>query len=135
MYRYYTLILLFITSVCYADSPVVYQTIALEAGGEPLAGQIAVACVIRQRADERGQTFEQVVLSPYQFSCHNGAHRELTAREIVQAKRAWAQSAAEYKEFDANLYCRYNVYPNWRANERVEFRRRIRNHIFFKESI
>jgi N-acetylmuramoyl-L-alanine amidase len=45
-------------------------TIYGEARGEPIEGQIAVGCVIRNRV-RTGMTYHQVCLAPMQFSCWN----------------------------------------------------------------
>ena len=47
-------------------------TILAEARGEGERGMAAVACVIRQRAEERNLSFDQVCLQKWQFSCWNG---------------------------------------------------------------
>ena len=40
-----------------------------EARGEPLEGRVAVGCVARNRANNRGQSLATVILQPNQFSC------------------------------------------------------------------
>ena len=49
------------------------ETLALtlwgEARGEPILGKLAIACVIRNRADRRHLSFKEVCLQPNQFSC------------------------------------------------------------------
>jgi spore germination cell wall hydrolase CwlJ-like protein len=47
-------------------------TILAEARGEGERGMAAVACVIRQRAEERNLSLKQVCLQKWQFSCWNG---------------------------------------------------------------
>ena len=46
-------------------------TVAQEAGGEPYQGKLAVAYVIRNRAKRSGQSYTDVCLKPWQFSCWN----------------------------------------------------------------
>ena len=46
-------------------------TIYGESRGEPIQGQIAVACVIRNRVARRNKTYEEICLAPKQFSCWN----------------------------------------------------------------
>ena len=50
------------------------RTLWGECRGEPYLGQLAVACVIRNRVDDIRwpDTYEGVVLQPKQFSCWNG---------------------------------------------------------------
>lgn len=42
-----------------------------EARGEPIEGQIAVGCVVRNRAERSGHDWWAVCLAPKQFSCFN----------------------------------------------------------------
>lgn len=46
-------------------------TVAQEAGAESYEGKLAVAYVIRNRADKAGCSFTDVCLKPWQFSCWN----------------------------------------------------------------
>ena len=46
-------------------------TIFLEAEGESVEGKNAVGWVIRNRVDRRKQSFHDVILASYQFSCWN----------------------------------------------------------------
>ncbi len=52
-----------------SDLEILTLTIYGEARGEPIEGQIAVGCVIRNRTNGKG--FSQVCLAPKQFSCWN----------------------------------------------------------------
>lgn len=47
-----------------------YLTIIGEARGEPIEGQVAVGCVIRNRVTDTN-TYKQACLAPKQFSCWN----------------------------------------------------------------
>jgi spore germination cell wall hydrolase CwlJ-like protein len=54
-----------------------------EARGEPQAGQVAVAWVIRNRAERRQQSIQRVCLAKWQFSCwweESANSRALAAR-------------------------------------------------------
>lgn len=58
------------------DLDAAVRTVYGEARGEPFAGQVAVAWVIRNRATWEppawwGHTVSAVCNKPYQFSCHN----------------------------------------------------------------
>ena len=44
-----------------------------EARGEPIEGQVAVGCVVRNRVARSGQDWRTVCLAPKQFSCFNAA--------------------------------------------------------------
>jgi len=46
-------------------------TVAMEAGGEPYQGKLAVAYVICNRSDKQNKSLTDVCLQPYQFSCWN----------------------------------------------------------------
>lgn len=70
------LILFFACCKLMAADHTVALTILAEARGEGERGMAAVACVIRQRAEERGLSFEQVCLQKWQFSCWNGKQIE-----------------------------------------------------------
>ena len=74
----------------------------LEAEGEPEAGQLAVAWVIRNRADRWHQTLHEVILKPMQFSCFNADYwstvgqARLVAAGDVPAERCWRAAAVAY---------------------------------------
>ncbi len=53
------------------EQAVVALTLYGEARNEPIEGIVAVACVIRNRmrTHYRGQTYREVCLAPWQFSC------------------------------------------------------------------
>ncbi len=70
-------------------------TVLAEARGEGQRGMAAVACVIRQRAENRGLSFKQVCLQKWQFSCWNGKEiKDLThLLDEPQAKYAlWLEA-------------------------------------------
>lgn len=54
-----------------SDVEIVGLTLIGEARGETIAGQVAVGSVIRNRANSRKQTYQQICLAPEQFSCWN----------------------------------------------------------------
>lgn len=47
-----------------------------EARGEPIEGQIAVGCVVRNRVVRSGHDWRAVCLAPFQFSCFNESDLE-----------------------------------------------------------
>lgn len=53
------------------DAQILCLTLYGEARGEPIEGQIAVGCVIRNRVDTGrwGASYAKVCLAPFQFSC------------------------------------------------------------------
>ena len=64
-------------------------TILAEARGEGERGMAAVACVIRQRAEERNLSFDQVCLQKWQFSCWNG-------KQVQDLKHLLEEPQAQY---------------------------------------
>lgn len=63
-----------LNSVTREGLEVMAKTLWAEARGEPYVGQIAVAWVIRNRAEDKRwpRTIHQVCKQPWQFSCWNG---------------------------------------------------------------
>lgn len=54
-----------------SEQEILTLTLIGEARGEPVEGQIAVGCVIRNRVFGSNKTYSGVCLSPLQFSCWN----------------------------------------------------------------
>lgn len=79
-----------LTNQLHANDHIVALTILAEARGEGEDGMAAVACVISQRANERGMTPEAVCLQRKQFSCWNGKTVDdlATLLDCSQAKYA-----------------------------------------------
>jgi len=128
------ILLLCFSTAGYAGPPIEILTVALEASGEPFLGQVYVARTIITRRRERGQTAEEVCLSPYQFSCHNKGANMLprTPEELKTAQKAW--NHAKTLAVDVNLYCRVDSYPYWRKSPRVEEIAVIGEHVYFFET-
>lgn len=115
------------------------QTILGEARGESFEGQIAVAEVIRNRANNPswwGNNPDSVCLKKFQFSFWNDkklARKTLSkiSGEVYQvASRAWFESENSNLTKGATHYCRYDSYPFWRS--KLKFICRIGDHLFFK---
>ena len=53
------------------DTEALALTIYGEARGESIEGQIAVACVIRNRVNSQNKTYTEICQAPFQFSCWN----------------------------------------------------------------
>jgi len=101
MIKKFIVILIFLNleTIVYAVEPEIL-TIAYESSGESLAGQIAVASVIKTRMVERRMSASEVVFEPHQFSCWNGEQRILSEQEINTASAAWnLSSPGEYNHF------------------------------------
>ena len=122
-----------LASSVYAGEQVVIDTLIFEAIGEGFDGMVEVAIVIRNRARERKQSFEEVVKAPYQFSCWNkGAVRhKYRQKDYDLAKKAWEYSAVA-KNDGANLYHAYYVVPNWDWSK-CKFIKKVGKHYFYKE--
>ena len=54
-----------------SEIEIVSLTIYGEARGESILGQIAVGCVIRNRAIKNDESYQNICLKPKQFSCWN----------------------------------------------------------------
>lgn len=53
------------------DQEILTLTLIGESRGEPIEGQVAVACVIRNRVLTQRRSFREICLQPFQFSCWN----------------------------------------------------------------
>jgi len=131
-------IVLLLTNInIHADNHVIAKTILLEARGEGDKGMAAVACVIAQRAKNRGMSPEAVCLQPKQFSCWNGKSPD-SFDELLkcpQAKMALWLEANIYrmntkKIGDANHYHADYVKPYW--SKGVSPVIKIGRHVFYR---
>lgn len=121
---------------------IVAITIWLEARGEPLAGKLAVASVLVNRAETRGTSLDREALRRRQFSCWNDGGQ--TARRLWAAGAmrgpAWADCQRIARQAIAgtlplrthwtHFYAprRVKSKPKWAKNMRGA--RKIGNHIF-----
>lgn len=114
------------------DKQIIGLTIIGEARGEPIEGQVAVGCVIRNRVYAHswfGKDWHDVCLKAWQFSCYNEGdpNRELLLKiaggdfgslrpEMVQCMYL-AQGIIEGLILDnvggANHYHDVSVFPSW----------------------
>ena len=124
-----TILFLFLASIAYADESAI-KTIAYEARGESLEGQIMVASVIKTRMDQSKRTAREVVFKPYQFSCWKDGKpsqkAKLSQKAINTASRAWNEA----KVGKYNHYCRYDCRPSWIKAAKSSLR--VGNHIFYE---
>ena len=122
-----------------AEADVVIDTIAYEASGEPIKGQVLVAECIINRARERSLTLEKVCLQKSQFSCWMDGkptqRRRLTSKELTTAANA-LRMAYESKT-GTNLYMRSDCKPKWLRealrDERVMELMTVGAHTFYRE--
>src|SRR5262245_5781594 len=116
------------------------MTIFQEARGEPFAGKIAVANVIRNRMRSSGKTAAEVVLKPYAFSGWMTVDPNRIPSSIIddtdpvvkECADAWISSESQNLVANATLYANIeSVKPSWlsAANEVVK----IGHHTFFEE--
>ena len=110
-------LILFLTccKIMAADHTVALTVLA-EARGEGQRGMAAVACVIRQRAENRGLSFKQVCLQKWQFSCWNGKEiKDLThLLDEPQAKYAlWLEANMDKLKPEALGYANH-YHATWR---------------------
>lgn len=84
---------------------IVIETIALESSSESIEAQVMVAQVILTRAEEWNMTLKEVVLQPYQFSCHNknirGKMKKRTQKELQIARKALKQARSSMNSLPA----------------------------------
>lgn len=126
--------------VAWAESPVVLQTLLLEARGEGLIGMQAVAEVIRNRSKERGLSYAEVCLQRKQFSCWNNKGdavlkiAKFGKSDYEIAAQAWRLSKNSNITGGANLYSNLAVCsPAWARSGKVRKTVKILHHTFFKE--
>jgi len=125
---------------CFAESPVVLQTLLMEAKCDGVLGMQAVAEVIRNRAKDRGLSFEEVCLQKKQFSCWND-RLDAVSRVLKfgkddyrLAEQAWRLSKTSNITKGANLYANLSLCsPSWASSPRVKRTVKILHHTFFKE--
>lgn len=127
------------------DIDVLSRTIYGEARGEPEIGKLAVAHVIKNRAERGGwwgTTITEVCKHPWQFSCWNENDPNLekiiavNADDPVAAECLWAAlSVVQNKHQDnTSSSCHYHAVgasPNW-AEGKTSIGR-IGNHEFFND--
>ncbi len=123
-------------------------TLLLESGGEGEAGQEAVAQVIMNRiSDERkryGNTFKEVILRKYAFSCFNSNESKKAKKAILEIYQHGAIMDMVFQFMhdlntclvvkDATHY--YNpklANPKWADSEQMKFIIEIGNHVFMRE--
>jgi len=125
------------------DLEVTAKTVYGEARGEPEGGKVAVAWVIRNRAETqyRGGTPEEVCLRPAQFSCWNPGDPNLPKLKYLntqsegfrQCLLAVAMVFADLVDDPTNGSRHYHVAGlnvNWAEGEEPEIK--IGNHVFYK---
>lgn len=126
----FVLMMLLIAVSAFAES-VPVETIAYEASGECFEAQVWVASVIISRAKERGLSFSEVCLQPYQFSCWNkGAKlKPRTGKELKVARRAWEEALKD--PYSVNMYHDVSVTPYWA--KKCELVQKIGRLVFYRE--
>ncbi len=113
-----------------------------EARGEPNEGKIAVGEVIRNRVDDSRwpDTWEDVILQPWQFSAFNKGDPNAT-KFPDPTTRAWLDCyAAACSVYEigpekgyangANHYCAVSVHPSWARTDKLVAQ--IGRHKFYK---
>lgn len=115
------------------DRHIAIMTIALEARGESLEGQVAVGEVIRNRAFKARRTFGEVCLAPWQFSAWNDgytlkkAYSRVSEQAYQRASEAWERSEGINRGF--THYHNGSVSPKWSRGKQAV---KIGNHYFYK---
>lgn len=114
------------------------MTIHAEARGEPLAGQIAVGEVIRNRAKRHVASIAAVVLKPNQFSCWSTRDPNrlvaATMDDDQLAVSAWDVSLQSNTVQGSTLYYATSISPPaWVSSPAVHFIAQIGAHRFYTE--
>lgn len=127
------------------DDILAVVTIMQEAAGEPYAGKLAVAEVIRRRTEKHVQsdgTVAGTVLRSYQFSGWNTkpdalrirtAQLQDTDHGTEDAQKAWRESITSRTVADAVFYCNLSVLPRppaWATPDK--FVVKIGHHSFYR---
>lgn len=104
----------------WAESEVVYQTIAMESANQSFDGQIAVAQVIINRAKRSNRSLEAVCKAPRQFSCWNDQKRAkawltsyYTPKVRLGAEMALKRAINEQSQTKITHYHTKQVRPYW----------------------
>lgn len=130
------------------DADLLALLIAAESDGEPLAGQVAVACVVIERLRRRrwGDTLRAVMLAPAQFSTFNDTGKPGPADDHWQRFRHrfplyWMMARLAMDGLlnspvnGATHYCRHDLEPKPRYTlpKYSIYRGRIGAHVFYQE--
>lgn len=128
------------SSSCFAESPVVLQTLLMEARGEGIIGMQAVGEVIRNRSKHSGDSFKDECLKRKQFSCWNNKGDAMLkiakfgVNDYKIAEQAWRLSKNSNITRGANLYANLSLCsPSWVRSNKVKKTVKILHHTFFKE--
>lgn len=125
----------------FTDTDLLALLVAGEAAGEPLAGQVAVACTVTERLSRRrthyGATLRQVLMRG-QYSTFNDDHwRGFVG--YIPLLRQMAELAIHgllnSPVGGATHYCRYDLspQPRWTLPTYSIYRGRIGAHVFYEE--
>lgn len=115
--------------------------IHFEARNQPVKGQLAVAHVTLNRANQKDKSIKEVVLEPGQFSWVQKRHRKMEAVQIpVHEKEAFNKAVQvallSYITLDptngATHYHATYVRPKWAT--KLKYKIQIGEHIFFQET-
>ena len=129
-----------------AETAIVPATIALEASGESVHGQMAVGWVILNRVRDCGTTPEFEALRPYQFSCWNTdpqtsawRRRRMSALgwpdELATATTIWQKLVATHASEDfthgSTHYHSTKIRPYWADS--LQKTVTIGRHVFYRK--
>lgn len=109
-----------------------------ESRGEPFEGQVAVAQVLIDRAEERKQSIRHVIFAPDQFSWANGGARPAIKdyESLVTAGRAVDVAVARRATGDTmqsadHYFGDYIPVPKW--SKSMTFIKKIGKHLFYRD--
>ena len=110
-----------------------------EARGEPEEGQIAVAQVVLNRAEQRGISVKEVILQPHQFSWVDDGNVDDIKNHnsfvgcMLSVMKCLDERMSGSTLQRANLYHADYVRPGWSHSSKVKFIKLVGRHLFYKE--
>ena len=122
----------------YSDIQLLALLLAGEADNQPLAGQVAVACVVmeRLRLGRWGATVRTVMLQPWQFSTFNDTHWMRFTHRMHAHTHTAALAIGGLLKTPAPGATHYHadyIAPNWATSPQMQRVATVGNHLFYRE--
>jgi len=122
-----------------SESNLICQTIAREATSGDFEDMVAIGKVLRNRLalGYYGKSYQEVILSKWQFSCWNDGtyQKERSQEQLEQAAKAFEISAME-SDFPATHYYNPEVSgdPSWASSPQMKYLCTIGKHKYYQET-